>query len=129
MAFVFIDKPIDEVLESLKGSERLTMKAHSINPSEKVKQRLNEIRDKIRCIETYKEILSKRDEFDNFKYLKWKKPKQYTKRCKELVKDIKGIDIDKAGLFRVRITDQGKRKYIGSFDTPQDAIEVLDMYM
>ena len=130
MAFLIIDRPIEDIISALKADQEIIERAYQMNPTDSLEHSMAANADNLRCAEMYKRMYDKRDEYDKFAYLKWKNPKQYIQKCRELIADISGIDYDKkANGFRVRVRRNGVQKYIGTFDTPKDATEVLAMYM
>lgn len=126
MAFLIIDKPIEDIISGLQADKAMLEQAYDISPEDSVESSLEIVADRLRCAEMYKRMYDKKSEYEKFKYLQWKKPKEYIKRCKEIVRDIKGIDFDTRAMgFRVRVRRNGKQEYFGTYDTPQDATEIL----
>lgn len=130
MAFLIIEKPIEEIIAGLESDVRMLEKAYDLYPEEGLQESINQSKDKLRCAKMYQTILSKRTEYEKFKYLQWKNVEQYIKRCRELVKEIKGVDFDRGSmLFRIRTQIDGKQKYLGAVESPDHATEILQMYV
>jgi len=130
MAFLFIEKPIETVIESLQWDIAALEKTAKKHPNEDLFTKINALNDKLRCAELYSVMSSRKGEYDKFKYLKWKNPEEYLLKCREYIANIKGIDfVAKTKRFRVRVSRNGSVKNLGEFDTPQDAIQILALYM
>lgn len=130
MGSLLIERPIDETIDKLNKDREALERVYMSKQDETSFNSLRAINDKIRCANIYKKIVESRDDFEKIKHLKWKDPNKYIEKCKELVKDVKGINFMKReGLFVVRVQRNGKREYLGAFQSPQDAIEVLNLYI
>jgi len=129
MNFLVINNGVERTREVLEYDLRLVRQIKETN-EEKYSKKEKELVGKLKCLTLYEKILETKHEYREVLLLKHKKPNQYIERCQEMIKDIKGIDFNKkTGLFRVRVTENGKRKQIGEFDTPQDAIEIIQCYL
>jgi len=130
MAFLFIERPVKQVRSGLLRDKKILERVLSERKDSASEVALRSICEKIKCVDTYQKIIEKRGGFEKIKHLRVKNPKKYLKECRLLVKDIRGIDMDsKSLLFRVRLVRNGKQTHLGSLDTLNDALEILELYV
>lgn len=110
-----VDKTISEMeaaLPSLKGKEKELMEY------------------KLNLALSYKERRGLDMKLIDIKQNYFRGTTKYINRMKDLVKDVPGVSFHKRDdVFVVRTTIKGERKYLGAFEKPSDAIEVLRKYV
>lgn len=130
MAFVFITQSVDSTIELHQGELNLVKKARSIADNLVLKNKQEVLEQKLNLLNKYNELVESRGAYEKIKHLKFAKPKVYAQKCKEICKSIKGVCFrENTGTFCVRLTINGKRKYLGEVDTPQDALDIIEMYL
>lgn len=130
MAFLIITESIESTIESLKSEVDLHNQVYEQTKDSKYLIKAKTYQDKLNAAERYKLFFDKRSEWEKIKHLKTMKPSTYIQKCIAITKALKGVDFVRDKLeFRVRVMRNGKRVQIGTFDTPDDALEVLQMYM
>ena len=129
---VLIENPLKEEIARMENRreslEPIVFQEGGCLPE--LKEELIDVNDKLRAMYMYRDLYNKKSVFERIKDLKFKNPNRYIQMCREMVAEIKGIDFDKnSGLFRVRIQRKKERIYIGSFDTPNEAVNALEMWV
>lgn len=130
MAFLIITDSIDKTIKHLKEEieKNKTIYKLTNDPEYFNKLRLNE--DKLKTAIKYKKLYDKKSEYSKIAYLKHIDVDKYKKKCREFAKKLKGVWFDPQRLlFRVQITRKGERIYLGYYNTPDDALEVLQNYI
>ena len=134
MAFVVIVDSISNTIDLLHQEiQSNTTKARNLDDPNR-QQYLSLIdlnRDKLSAAIRYESIFQKKSAFDKYiKHLKTTNREKYIQKCKQLANGITGVTFDKRDLrFVVRLTRNNQRIYVGAFDTPEEALDVLQMYM
>lgn len=130
MAFIIITDSIENTINSLNSDLELNETVFKQTGKEVYKTKVDLLKGKLKAAIKYKDIQDRKPEFEKIKYLKHKDKDQYISRCMKIVKDMKGISFDKRTLlFKVQITRNKKRIYLGRFDSPQDSLEILQQYV
>ena len=130
MAFLLITESIENVIHSLEWDEKVLKRANNIHGGAVYLEKLLSVREKLEAAKKYQRIRERKTDYQKIAYLKELKPNKYINECVEICRKLKGVTfIKKSQLFRVTLYRNGKRKYIGQFDTPDDAMEILKLYM
>lgn len=78
----------------------------------------------------YVEVREKKSEFHKFLHLKVKNFNLWVQKCIDLCKSVKCITFRKdRAKFEVRITRNGKKFYLGSHDSFDDACSTLETFI
>lgn len=126
MAFLIITESIETTIEILESDIQLNEKVYQQTNNEIYKAKAGILRDRLNAAVRYRNFFDKKTAYEKIKHLKHKNIVKYIQKCSEITKDLKGIYFDKDRLlFRVQVTRGGKRIYLGQFDTPDDALEIL----
>ena len=127
MRLTIVEVPVEKEIALLETDVRLLS---GVNVSEEGKLKLREKKERLDILTRYKKMWDKRADYDKIKHLKRRDPEAYDVSCQSLIKDIKGVTyISKGQFFRIRKTTNGIQKSLGSVDTPQDAIDILKLYI
>ena len=136
MNFVIIEKPTQLEIKDIQFDVKMLTQAikgsHACHESHKPKLKLDLIdkQNRLDVLERYHKIWNKRAEYDQIKHLKRRDPETYNSHCKNLCKDIKGVNyLEKGQFFRIRRRFDGVQKDLGYVDTPQDALDILKLYI
>lgn len=125
MRTLFIETSIDEKRESLKSEIALIEKALKENKTSKLKDLYKKRKGELDLLNTYEGLKGGELKLIGLR----KDSNEYIEVCSKLTEPFKGVHYDKKTKgFVVRKTINGKRKYLGTLDTIEDAIEVLQMY-
>lgn len=127
MNFIVINGSVDQTREELEGTRRLLSKVIKDTNKEEYRIKLNVVESKLKALDRYEHLQSKKSEFYKLKKRKFIDPAYYVKKCKSLCKDIKGIYYsERDNGFIVKKTINGNTYYGGVFDDLDDAMESLD---
>lgn len=130
MAFLIITESIENTIHSLKSDLRLCERVYKETGNELYKAKAEMYSDKLNAAKRYIKIVERKSSFEMIKNFRTTNPELFISKCSEICKDIKGVYFDKERmLFRVQITRLGKRIYLGQFDSPDDALEILKNYI
>lgn len=123
MAFLIIDESIPKTRKILKERRMKIQMGLEISEAQ-----VEDIDKKLLTLDRYERHYKKKSEYSKIKMLKHTKPNVYVKRCKRLIKDIKGISFLEAKmLFKVQKTFNGRKVWGGEFTDLDEAIEVLEV--
>ena len=130
MAFLLISDSIENTIDMLRSEAELNETVFKQTLDTKYQNKAKEYRDKLQTAIRYKKIFDRKTEYQKIKHLRFKNLNAYKDRCSDITKKMPGVYFDKDRfLFRVQITRKGVRKYLGEFDTPDDALEILQGYI
>lgn len=126
MAFLLITDSIENTIEMLRSDQKLCETVYQQTGNEVHKAKAQDYGDKLNTALRYQKFFNRKSDYEKIKHLKEKKPNSYIAKCVAIAKGLKGIYFDKKRqLFVVQIRKAGKTIYLGSFDTPDDALEIL----
>jgi hypothetical protein len=130
MAFLIITESIENTIHSLRSDRDLCKKVFKQTGDHKYEAKAKDYDDKLQAAIRYQKIEERRTEYQRIKHLRHRNLGMYIHHCTKICKGMKGVYFDKDRLlFRVQITRRGKRIYLGQFDTPDDALEILKTHM
>ena len=130
MAFLLITESIERTIEMLEA-DALSNEQQFISTGDVQFSILaHSYRNKLAAAVKYKRFDDCRSDYEKIKHFKTLNPVQYAIKCKEIVKDIKGVSFDTDRfLFRIQMVVSSGKKITGRFDTPKDAMDILKLYM
>ena len=130
MAFLLITESIERTIEMLEADAIVNEKAFIATADKKYSELANSYRNKLGAAIKYKRFDDCRSDYQKIKHLRTRNPVQYAIKCKDIVKDIKGVSFDTDRfLFRLQVVTGNGKKVTGRFDTPEDAMDILKMYI
>jgi hypothetical protein len=130
MAFLIITESIEETIHSLQSDKHLCEKVFKDTGDKVYEAKAKYYADKLQAALRYQRLFERKSTYQKIKHLRHRNLPQYVDKCSQITKGLKGVYFDKDRLlFRVQITRLGKRMYLGQFDTPDDALEVLKQYI
>lgn len=122
MATIIIERPLEEILGDLNAKIEYLKENNE-------RDKLRELKFKRRALLNYKKKQDSKTEFEKHLYLKFHDKERWFEKCKELTKDVKYVYFDtKRELFRAQKRINGKTKYIGEFDSIDDAKEIVESF-
>jgi len=126
MAFLLITESIENTIKSLSSDKEMCEKVYKQTGNEVYRIKAKDYADKLDAALRYARLEEKRTSYQRIRHLKFKNLPLYISKCSQICKGLPGVYFDeKRLLFRVQITRGGKRMYLGQFDTPDDALEIL----
>lgn len=130
MAFLVITESIEETIDFLQANKQIEERLFQETGNELHKAKAEDFKNRLDAAKRYKRVYDRKTEYQKIKHLQQLNPQQYIEKCVEITKGMKGVWFDKDRLlFRVQIQRNGNRIYLGYFDTPDDAMEILKRYI
>jgi hypothetical protein len=124
MAILILTESLEETIQTLEWKKGVL---------EDVPDKQDQFKDVCSKLETalrYQEFYEKKSYYEKILHLKVKNVKAYIRECKQICAQMKGVDfVPKKLEFRVRISRGGKRVQLGMFETFDDALSILRMYV
>ena len=130
MAFLIITDSIEETIKSLRANKEIEERRFKETGNDLHRSKAEDYKGKLNTAIRYKKIFDRKTDYEKIKHLKTLNPPLYAESCAVISKAMKGVWFDKDRLlFRVQIQRNGQRIYLGQFDTPDDALEILQRYI
>ncbi len=130
MAFLIITESIEETINSLQNDKHLCETVYKQTGDKVYEAKAKYYADKLQAAIRYHKFFERKSTYEKIKHLRYRNLPLYITKCTQICKGLKGVYFDKERLlFRVQITRLGKRIYLGQYDTPDDALEVLKQYI
>lgn len=130
MAFLIITESIEDTINALQNDKQLCETVYKQTGDKVYEAKAKNYADKLQTAIRYQKFYDRKSTYEKIKHLRYKNLSLYITKCTQICKGLKGVYFDKERLlFRVQITRLGKRIYLGQYDTPDDALEVLKQYI